>query len=122
MNAQFTTTAPAAVLVEAWITDDPAGPEFTIADYAAIFDAAYTDPRIDADEVLAIAYGLYGGAIYYAAPWSCPECRGARTVRAPHPATAHLHEHDPRNQEDVDAPCPTCCNYNSVTYAPAVAS
>lgn len=108
MNAQFTTTAPDAAIIEAWVTDDPTAPEFTIADYAVLHDAARTDARIDADIVTEIAYALFGGAIYYAAPWSCPTCRGARTVREPHPATAHLHEHDPRNLDDIDAPCPTC--------------
>lgn len=115
MNASLYDTT-----VDRWLSGNPTGDDFTLADFAVLHDAARTDERIDADEVTAIAYDLFGGAIYYAAAWSCPTCRGARTVATPHPVTAHLHENDPRNFDDVDAPCPTCCiGAPSVTYAGA---
>ncbi len=107
----------AAATVSRWLAGNPTGDEFTLADFAALHDAARTDPRIDADEVTAIAYALFGGAIYYAAPWSCPTCHGARTVAMPHPATAHLHAHDTRRMDDIDDDCPTCCDGYAAEYA-----
>lgn len=116
VNAHVT-TSDAAATVSRWLAGNPTADEFTLAEYAALVDAARTDPRIDADEVTAIAYAEFGGAIYYAAPWSCPTCHGARTVAMPHPATAHLHAHDPRRMDDVDDDCPTCCDGYAAEYA-----
>ncbi len=119
MNAHFTAPAPfdASDAIARWIDGNPTGDEFALTDFAALHDAARTDPRIDADEVTAIAYALFGGAIYYAAPWSCPTCHGARTVAMPHPATAHLHAHDTRRMDDIDDDCPTCCDGYAAEYA-----
>lgn len=101
-----TTVSPAASAVRRWMAFNPTGEEFTAADFGALLDAARTDPRIDADEVLSIGVECYGPALYSEAPWACPLCRGCGYV--PHRRTSHLHPHDPNNADVIDAPCPEC--------------
>lgn len=92
--------------VAAWLAGEDHN--YTEADYGAIIDAAKTDARIDADEVLALAVDVYGRAFYTVRPDLCRTCGGDKVVEVER-VYGGWGSWDGPQLDYVESACPTCC-------------